>query len=141
MGGEKKKRIIFFDTKISNELLVNSSGRLDASGLESLQYILVFDILELPTEEEWEGKELERRTKVLAEDRQIELDPQRLVLHEQRDAARHLGNLDGDGDPMEKAPLELANLDSGEERQLDVGCDHGIESLLVDESTELRAGG
>jgi len=78
---------------------------------------------------------------VLAEDGQIELDPQRLVLHEQRDAARHLGNLDGDGDPMEKAPLELADPDSGEERQLDVGCDHGVESLLVDESSELRAGG
>ena len=125
----------------NNELVVaNSSSRLNGGGLKSLQHILVFDILELSAEEEWEGKELERRTKVLAEDGQIELDPQRLVLHEQRDAARHLGNLDGDGDPMEKAPLELADPDSGEERQLDVGCDHGVESLLVDESTELRAG-
>ena len=122
--------------------MANSSGRLDCintGGLKSLQHTLVFDVLELSTVEEWEGN-LERRTKVLAKDGQIELDPERLVVEEQRDAARHLGNLEGNGDPIEKAPLELADLDGGEERQLDVGCEHGIESLLVDESSELRTG-
>jgi len=128
---------IFCDKEL---VLVNSSGRLDTGCLKPLQHILVFSILQLPTEEEWEGKDLERRTIVLAEDGQIELDPQRLVLDEQRDAARDLGNLEGDGDPSDEVPLELADLDSREERNLDEGCDHGVESLLVDESTKLRAG-
>ena len=125
----------------NNELQINSSGLdcINAGSLESLQHILVLHFLQLSLQE-WKVHELQRRTEVLAEDGQIEPDPKCVVLDEQRDAARDLGNLDRDGDPSAEISLELANLDGGEERNLDVGCDYGIECLLVDESTELRVG-